>query len=239
MNILAIDSTSKAASAAIIKNEKLIGEFFINTKITHSQTLMPMVKSLLDSTKTNIKEIDNFAVTIGPGSFTGVRIGVCACKGLAMASNKGCIGVSTLLSLAYNLIDFNCIACAAMDARRNQVYNAIFKICDGKIERLCKDRAISLDELGFELKNNYKKEQIILVGDGANLCYNEFQKLGLQIKLPSEQLLFSKASSVGFASLKEKPVPAQQLLPTYLRVPQAQRELQAKRELLLKGDKQL
>ena len=102
-------------------------------------------------------DIDNIMVVNGPGSFTGVRIGVCACKGLAMASKKNCIRVSTLLSLAYNLIDFNCIACAAMDARRNQVYNAIFKICDGKIEKLCKDRAISLDELGFELKNNYKK----------------------------------------------------------------------------------
>lgn len=236
MNILAIDSSAKAASAAIIKDNKLIGEFFINTKITHSQTLMPMVKSLLENTKTNINEIDNFAVNIGPGSFTGVRIGVCACKGLAMASGKGCIGVSTLLSLAYNLISFNCIVCAVMDARRAQVYNAIFKIKNGKITRLCEDRALSIEELGNELKNQYKNEEITLVGDGANLCYNELQKLGLQVKLPGEQLLFGRASSAGFASASLKPVLPQELLPTYLRLPQAQRQLLKKRELLLKGD---
>lgn len=236
MNILAIDSSAKAASAAIIKDNKLIGEFFINTKITHSQTLMPMVKSLLESTKTNIDEIDNFAVSVGPGSFTGVRIGVCACKGLAMVNNKGCIGVSTLFALAYNLISFNCIACAVMDARRAQVYNAIFKIKDGKITRLCEDRAISIEELGNELKNQYKNEEIILVGDGANLCYNELQKLDLQVKLPSEQLLFGRAASVGLASTNLKPVLPQELLPTYLRLPQAQRQLLKKRELLLKGD---
>lgn len=236
MNILAIDSSAKAASAAIIKDNKLIGEFFINTKITHSQTLMPMVKSLLENTKTDINEIDNFAATVGPGSFTGVRIGVCACKGLAMANEKNCIGVSTLLALAYNLISFNCIACAVMDARRAQVYNAIFKIQGGTITRLCEDRALSIEELGNELKNQYKNEEITLVGDGANLCYNELQKLGLQIKLPGEQLLFGRAASAGLASVNLKPVLPQKLLPTYLRLPQAQRQLLKKRELLLKGD---
>ena len=162
MKILAIDTSATAASTAICDENKIIGEFFINTKLTHSRTLMPMVESLLANTNLTTTDITAVAVNCGPGSFTGVRIGVAAAKGLAFADDLPCIEVSTLESLAYNLQSANGIICSVMDARCSQVYNALFK-CDGvKPERLCKDRALSVAELSEELKSY--DERIILIG---------------------------------------------------------------------------
>ncbi len=233
MNILAIDSSSKAASVAIVRDGKLVGDFFINTKITHSQTLLPMVDALLKSTKTKLSDIDTFAVSVGPGSFTGVRIGVCAIKGLAMASNKPCVAISTLLSMAYNLINSGAIVCAVMDARRGQVYNALFDVNNGKVSRICEDRAISIGDLAKELKcAKYVTKKVILLGDAANMCYNKLLECGIDLQLAPEHLLYERASSVAFAAIDaDKTVSAEELVPVYLRMPQAERErLQKQRD---------
>ena len=152
MKILAVDSSAKSASAAVTQDEKLVAESFVNVGLTHSETLMPMIHSVLKNAGTDIKDIDAFCVTVGPGSFTGIRIGISAVKGLAQPQNKPCFGISTLDAMAYNSEDFNGIICCVMDARCSQVYNALYK-CSGKlIKRLTPDVAISLEELYNILK---------------------------------------------------------------------------------------
>ena len=137
MNILAIDSSAKAASAAVVSEEAVLASFHLDVKLTHSQTLMPMCQQVLACAGLTMEDIHGIAVSKGPGSFTGLRIGMAAVKGLAFAKNLPCVGVSTLKSLAYNLQGFEGIACAVMDARRNQVYNALFALRDGTVSRLC------------------------------------------------------------------------------------------------------
>lgn len=238
MKVLAVDSSAKCVSAALVDGGKLMGEFYIDVDTTHSQTLMPMVNSLLDNSTTSLQDIDLFAVSHGPGSFTGVRIGVCAIKGLSYALNKPCIAISSLKSLAYSLIDKDCIAIASMDARRNQVYNAVFDIGNGNITRLVEDRAISIEDLSVEVTAEHKKlgKDIFLVGDGAVLCYNNFGKDDTRIRLVSGYSRFNKASSVAFlanSADKSEYLASRELMPLYLRLPQAQRELKLKNR---KGD---
>lgn len=232
MKILAFDSTATSASVAVFDDENLIGEFFINTKQTHSQTLLPMAESLLKNTNIDVKDIDLFAVNTGPGSFTGVRIGVAAVKGMAMALNKSCVAVSTLDSMAYNLFDVDCTAVCVMDARCNQVYNANFQINNGKAEKLCEDRALSIDELTAEL--NSIQGEIILVGDGAKLCYDKMIEVIPNIKIASVQNRYQKASSTALVALdlysKGQTLTAEELMPYYLRLPQAERELKKREE---------
>lgn len=232
MKILAIDTSATAASTAICDENKIIGEFFINTKLTHSRTLMPMVESLLANTNITTTDITAVAVNCGPGSFTGVRIGVAAAKGLAFADDLPCIEVSTLESLAYNLQSANGIICSVMDARCSQVYNALF-ICDGvKPERLCKDRALSVAELSEELKSY--DERIILVGDGAELCYNAMKELLPNVELAPISIRFQRASSTAEIAVQKfndgEVLSAAELMPMYLRLPQAERELKKKME---------
>ena len=227
MKILAIDSSAKAASVAIIEDKKLLGEFFVDVGLTHSQTLMPMVEDTLKNTNLKISDINAFAVSVGPGSFTGLRIGIAAIKGMAFADEIPCIEVSTLYSMAYNFIDENAIICAVMDARCNQVYNAVFDVCDEKITRLTPDRTISIEELYFELGKLEKK--VILVGDGAVLCYNK-NKNNLNLHLAHENKRFQRASSVAFAAYDtylndNATISSADLVPKYLRIPQAEREL--------------
>ena len=167
MKILSVDTSATAASVALSEEGKLIGETFINTSLTHSQTLIPMVEQLLNNTKTEISDIDAIAVNAGPGSFTGVRIGVAAVKGLAFANNIPCVSVSTLESMAYNFLSTDCIVCAVMDARCSQVYNALFEIKNGVVTRLCDDRALSLDDLKNELLS--VDGRIIIAGDGTDI----------------------------------------------------------------------
>lgn len=229
MKILAIDSSAKAVSVAVIEGQKLLGEFFVNVGLTHSQTLVPMVEEVLKITNIKINEIDAFAVSEGPGSFTGLRIGIAAIKGMAFAHKVPCIVVSTLYSMAYNFADENAIICAVMDARCNQVYNAFFEIYDEKITRLTPDRTISIQDLYLELKKLGKK--VILVGDGADLCYNNKNDLNLQ--LAHENRRFQRASSVAFAAYdiyltENLTVNSADLVPKYLRIPQAERELNKK-----------
>lgn len=232
MKILAFDSTATSASVAVFDDDNLIGEFFINTKQTHSQTLLPMAESLLKNTKVDVKDIDLFAVNTGPGSFTGVRIGVAAVKGMAMALNKPCVAVSTLDSMAYNLLDVNCTAVCVMDARCNQVYNANFKVDNGNVEKLCDDRALSIDELTDELKS--VDGHIVLVGDGAKLCFDKMKDAIPNIKIASIQNRYQKASSTALVALNlynnGKTLTAEELMPYYLRLPQAERELKKREE---------
>ncbi len=232
MKILALDSTATSASVAVFDDENLIGEFFINTKQTHSQTLLPMAECLLKNTNIDVKDIDLFAVNTGPGSFTGVRIGVAAVKGMAMALNKPCVAVSTLDSMAYNLLDVDCTAVCVMDARCNQVYNANFQLSDGNVTKLCDDRALSIDELTAELCNIDGK--IVLVGDGAKLCFDKMKETVPNIQIASVSNRYQKASSTALVALdlynKGQTLSAEELMPYYLRLPQAERELKKREE---------
>ncbi len=228
MKILAVDSSAKACSAALTDDDKIIGSFFINTALTHSQTLVPMIDAVLKSTNTELNSVNALAVSAGPGSFTGVRIGVAAIKGMAMPLNKPCISVSTLEAMAYNLINDDCIVCAVMDARCNQVYNALFEILNGKVKRLCEDRALSVNTLYCELKVFDKK--IVLAGDGAELCFNSYKELSTNIYIAPEHIRYQNAVGVAMAAGTHKPISAAELMPTYLRLPQAERELKKRME---------
>lgn len=224
MIILAIDSTAASGSVAIVKDGTLIAEFTLNTGNTHSETLLPMVESVLSSAGLDVSDVDAFACNEGPGSFTGVRIGASTVKGLAFNTGKPCIGVSTLESLAYNLKHIDGIACPVMNARRNQVYNALFRIKDGNIERLCKDRAIAIDELENELLEF--NESIYLSGDGYDITKDGFTKINIGIT--PETLKYQSGFSVAMCAQKKYDEGVRttdlELTPTYLRLPQAERE---------------
>ncbi len=229
MKILSIECSSVSASASISQDGKITGESYVNVGLTHSQTLMPMVQNVLLATKTDINSVDVFAVTAGPGSFTGVRIGVAALKGLAGAKNKPCFSVSTTEAIAYPLKGFDGVVCSVMDARCSQVYTALFK--NGK--RLCEDKAILISELSEELKE--LNENVIFAGDGAEMCYEKLRDEIDGLFLSEEQFRFARASSVCLIadekiSNGEKTVASGELLPMYLRLPQAQRELNNKKK---------
>ena len=233
MTILAIDSSAKAASVCIANEEKIIGEFFINTSLTHSQTLMPMTEQLLKNTEMTIDDVDAIAVNAGPGSFTGVRIGVAAAKGLAFPKNLPCVSISTLESMAYNLLGTDCVVCAVMDARCSQVYNAMFRIKGETVERLTDDRALSLSDLLLEFKQT--DERILIVGDGAEITYDFLKNEASNAVLAPKNRRTQTASSVALAAFQKlfegKTQTAAELMPIYLRLPQAQRELNARLRL--------
>lgn len=231
MKILGIDSSAKSASVAITDGEKVLGSFYTNTGLTHSQTLMPMIEALLKNANITLDEIGLIAVNKGPGSFTGIRIGVAAAKGIADVKKIPVYGASTLGSMAYNLIDTDCIACCVMDARCAQVYNAFFDITDGKITRLTEDNADSIENVLSKLKN-YKKNKI-LVGDGAEICYNNLNGDD-SIKIAHQANRYQSAVGVCFEAMNmpNEYIESSRLVPEYLRLPQAQRELNKK----LKGE---
>ena len=219
--ILSIDSSAKTASAALSDGDRIVKSEFKNTGLTHSETLLPMIKRVMDGT--DFADLDAIAITAGPGSFTGVRIGVATVKGLAFEHNTPCISVSTLEAIAYNFIDKNCVVCAVMDARRMQFYNALFEIKGGVCTRLTPDRAISLEDLREELK---AFDSVIIAGDGAQLCYDN---LGLNnAVLPKGELIYQNAVSIAKLALNKETIPPSALMPTYLRQSQAERELKLK-----------
>lgn len=229
MKILSLDSSAKTASVSVTDGTKLVSECFVNAGLTHSKTLMPMVDNALRQADMSIDEIDAFCVNAGPGSFTGIRIGVAALKGLAFAGNKPCAGISTLESAAYNFVDENCIVCVSMDARCNQVYTALFEIADGKVSRLCEDKAVSLDDLADELGGIGKT--VILAGDGAEICYNNMKDKLNNIILSAENRRYQQAYGVALAALSGAYAfeDASLLTPVYLRLPQAERELKLRK----------
>ncbi len=228
MKILALESTAVAGSAALVEDEKVLGEFYCNTALTHSQTLMPMVEQLLACTRTALEDVDLFAVTAGPGSFTGVRIGVSSVKGMAMALEKPCCAVSTLEAMACGASMVEGLVCALMDARCGQVYTALFRVSGGKVERLTQDSAVSAAEAAAVCAA-WPGEKLYLAGDGAALCapLPEFRALGA-VLLP-EPVRYQRASGAARAALamagRGEVLSADRLAPIYLRVPQAEREL--------------
>lgn len=232
MKILALESSATACSVALCEDEKLIAQTFQNSGLTHSRTLMPMADSLLNQCGHSLDQVDVIAVAAGPGSFTGLRIGVATAKGLAWAGEKPCAPCSTLESMAWQLAHVDGIIIATMDARRAQVYNAVFRARNGVLERLSPDRAIGLAELEEEVKKY--KENKILVGDGAQLCYNEWQERITDLSLAPMHLRAQTAWGVARAALElaraDKLVPGEQLVPVYHRLSQAERERLAKEQ---------
>jgi len=226
MRILAFESSAKAASAALLTDGALTAETFQNYGLTHSVTLLRMAEDLLRQTDLTIGDVDAFAVAGGPGSFTGVRIGISAVKGLGWASEKPCIGVSTLEAMAYSHLADEGVICPVMDARRSQVYHAAFRVRDGVPFCLQPDCAISLDELAEELNAFPGKK--ILVGDGAQLCYNALEAKIDGLALAPEHLRQQRASGVALAAWVKLKAgehgSAAALTPHYLRLSQAERE---------------
>ena len=232
MKILAIDTSASPVSAALTEDGRLLGEYYLHIKMTHSQTLMPMVESLLQTTGTALQDIDLFAVNAGPGSFTGVRIGVASVKGMTMPLDKPCAAVSTLEAMAYGLPYQEGIVCAMMDARCSQVYNALFRLDEGNVERITEDRALSIDELKNELEY-YEEDQIYLTGDGADICFKSFGDSLPSLVLTPMNIRYQHAYGTAMAAMRmadeNKLCTSDELMPIYLRIPQAERELQAEK----------
>ena len=226
MLTLAFETSAKTASCALVENGKLLGEHYINTGMTHSETLLVMAQQLLNQCGKSTRDLNQVAVAQGPGSFTGVRIGVAAAKGLAWGGELNCYGVSTLEAMAVSLGAWQGYVCPCMDARRQQVYNALFYVNQGEIRRVTEDRAIALADLAEEIKNF--QEPVFLVGDGANLCYNTLRDTCPTLVLPPEHRMHQRA--VGVALIAEKmageglPGDGNTLSPNYLRLSQAERE---------------
>lgn len=222
MKILGIETSAVTASCALYEtgeNERVIADGSLHTDQVHSKTLIPFLEAMLKGAGAALPEVDVFAAAVGPGSFTGLRIGVSAVKGMAYALGKPCRAVSSLAGLAYRFSVADGIVCAVMDARCRQVYNALFSVSDGKIERLCPDRALSIDALGGELERY--RERILLAGDGAALVY---RALGKRYTLAPPALRFQSGVGVCLAARELPDVKAESLMPAYLRLPQAERE---------------
>ena len=232
MLILAFETSAKAGSVALLDGDKLLGESYQNTGLTHSQTVMSMAQSLIESCGYAPVDVQAVAVAAGPGSFTGVRIGVAAAKGFAWGAELPCYGVSTLEAMALQLGVWQGYVLPVMDARRNQVYNALFRVEKGQLQRICPDRAISLEALGEEIKNI--SQPIFLVGDGSVLCYNTLRESVPGLILPPEHRMHQRAAGVGLAAnrLIEEGVPGDgaSLEPNYLRLSQAERERLAREQ---------
>lgn len=220
--LLSVDSSAVTASVALTDGEKVVKSEFINAGLTHSETLLPMIKRVMDGY--SFDELEAIAVTAGPGSFTGVRIGVATVKGLAFNRNIPCISVSVLEAIAHNFRDEDCVVCAVMDARRMQFYNALFEVKNGMVNRLCADRAISIDDLRKELS---AYDRVVAAGDGAELfCDN----IGLDsVILADGEKRWQNGIGVSRAALNKEKISAAALMPVYLRMSQAERELKLKK----------
>ena len=223
MLILAFETSAKAASVALHDGAKLLAESYQNTGLTHSQTLMVMAEDMLKQCGYTAKDVTAVAVAAGPGSFTGVRIGVAAAKGLAWGLEKPCYGVSTLEAMATNFGRCDGILCACMDARRNQVYNALFRMENGEITRMTEDRAIALTELAAELAQ--MDGPVYLVGDGSQVAK---ATLGEGVIAPAEHRMHQRAAGVALVAARQirdgVAGDAETLQPNYLRLSQAERE---------------
>lgn len=224
MKILALETSAKAVSAAVVENGKVLCSGYQDTGLTHSRTLMPIVEHILKNTGMTMAQIDAVAVAAGPGSFTGIRIGVSTAKGLAFAIEKPTVSVSVLAAMARNVAFRDGLIICAMDARRNQVYNALFEAKDGVLTRLTEDRAISLAELAEEVRNDPRPKTV--VGDGGRLCADFLTAQGVECLLAPPHLIMQNAMSVALEAeelaAKGQLQSAQELLPIYLRPPHAE-----------------
>ena len=220
--MLAFESSAKPASVALVRDGELLAQYSQYTTLTHSRTLLPMAEDLLRNCDIKIGDVDIFAVAHGPGSFTGIRIGVSTVKGLAWASGKPCMGVSTLEAMAWNGISHGGYICPVMDARRSQVYNALFEIKGGRPERLCEDRPISLEELASEI--SALPSPVFILGDGAAVTAAFLENAGIPFETAPDNLIWQSAWGVAMAALGNTPGDADSLKPVYLRLSQAERE---------------
>ena len=232
MYLLAFETSAKAASVALFDDDLLLGEQYQNTGLTHSQTLLVMAESLLAQCNVSASQVEAVAVANGPGSFTGVRIGTAAAKGFAWGKQLPLYGVSTLEAMVLGLGVYDGYVCPVMDARREQVYNALFYVNQGQLERKTEDRAIALEDLKKELKNLEKP--VFLVGDGSILCYNTLREDVTSLVLPPEHKLHQRAVGVGLAALEQiqqgNTGNAAAVTPNYLRLSQAERERLAREQ---------
>ncbi|MDB2076089.1 tRNA (adenosine(37)-N6)-threonylcarbamoyltransferase complex dimerization subunit type 1 TsaB [Clostridium paraputrificum] len=227
MIVLSIDSSSKVATVALLNDDTLLGEYVINDKREHSVLLMPMIENLLKDCELTINDIDGFVVSKGPGSFTGLRIGMATIKGLSFGANKPYISLSSLDGLAYSLSYFNGIICPIMDALRENVYTALYKNEDGEFKNIMEPTPMELPDLLEMLKE--KNEEVIFTGDGL-LKHKEYIKVNFpNAKFASNHVSLTRASSIGELGLnllkqgiKDDPNSA----PVYLKKPQAERELE-------------
>lgn len=223
MKLLCLESSARAASCALLTDGELTGQYWQNCALTHSRTLLSMAEALLNNLDMTMEDVDALAVANGPGSFTGIRIGVAAVKGLAWGADKPAVAVSTLEAMACHLCDREgALVCPAMDARRSQVYNALFRIQDGSPVRLTEDRAISLEELTQEVLRY--GESVYVLGDGEHLAREAFQKAGIPLSPVPPTLLLQSAWGVGIAAQGRVPENAADISPNYLRLSQAERE---------------
>lgn len=226
MKVLALESSAKAVSVAVCENGVILAQGYQNTGLTHSVTMMPLLENLMKTASLSLADMDVIAVAAGPGSFTGLRIGVSAAKGLAWSLDKPCCGVSTLEAMAENGRSFEGTVICAMDARRQQIYNAIFDCRSGELTRRCEDRAVSLAQVAEELQSD--PDPKLVIGDGAQLCCDYLAAQGIECRVAPPALRFQQAAGVALVAermvLSGKTVSAQELNPTYLRLSQAERE---------------
>ena len=227
MKILAFDGTAKAATVCVSEDEKALGLYTIDNGLTQSELLLPMAEDLLSSLKLSFNDIELYATSVGPGSFTGVRIGVSLVKGLAFGKNIPCVGVSTIEALAENLSGLKGIIVPCMDARRGQVYSATFRYDGNTLERITDDRAIALSALAEELKA-YEGENIYLCGDGYGVAKKALSDVGISLCETPELLILENAASVARVAKKKydagETLSDAEISPIYLRMPQAERE---------------
>ncbi len=231
MIILALESSAVAASAAVCKDGQIISEAFLNIGLTHSQTLLPLAQNALSAANLQIGDVDILAVSSGPGSFTGIRIGVAAAKGMALANNKPCYGISTLEAMAWTASVTDALICPIMDARCMQVYTALFAKNEDCVERITEDDALKIDELSDLLHK--QNRPILLLGDGAEKYYKTLSESGLNITLASAAIRHQHASGTALAARARykngiDPIESEKLVPCYLRLSQAERERQNK-----------
>ncbi len=220
MLILGIDTSGKTASVAISENNIIQGQITVNTNLTHSQVIMPLCKNLLENCGKTLNDVEKIVVSAGPGSYTGLRIGISAVKAMTFSLNIECCGISTLESLAYNMLDFDGIVCPVMKARLNLVYNAIFKVENGKVTRLSEDRIIVKSELAESLKNY---EKVVVNGDASEDFINEYGNE--KIKKASPLLLTQNAGSLCIASLQHDSINPEELQALYLQPTKAEKDL--------------